>query len=311
MAACAVALATVPSHESFVEHLHAAELQPQGWAGGVRLALRGASVALLAESERYAVARVGTYDGRRFVGCFGCWLPLPSVPPALADPLGVCARWLCARNASGGTWAPHEAFGVACLVVFALWHVLPEGVMWRHFTTSPSALRSGRVWTLLTAAVSHCEPIHLLHNLLSIFAVAPQLAARVPCRELAELLLASALASSCASLLAAYSADRARHAAPPSLGASGVVLALAAARATLSPAQRCAVYGVEMPASHALLVQLALDCALAAYAHSTRRHGAGRAAADVQVDVAAHAGGALCGWWIARTRWRALSLFYL
>lgn len=295
-----VALASVPSHESFVDYLSSSvEIQEaQSWARQAVSAWQELTIALLAESDSYLIARAGRYRGETFLGCFGCWLPVPALPFTIADQLGPCARALCT-----GGFAAHESFALLCLVVFALWHILPHGLMYRHFTASLAGLRAGRAWTLLTSAISHSDPLHLAHNLVSLFSIAPQLAARARCHEIAELLILSALASSCASLAWARASGGARHSAP-SLGASGVVLALAGARATLMPSRACVVYGVEMPASHALLAQLGLDCALDVLT-SEQRAGGRRA----EIDVAAHAGGALCGWWYARTRWRGLLWF--
>jgi len=167
---------------------------------------------------------------------------------ALSDPFKLCASWVCARD-GGGRSSPHEGFAIACVVVFVLWQTLSEGFMVRHFACSPSAMRSWRVWTLLSSSISHCDPLHLLHNLASLFAVAPQLAARVPCREVAQFILSSALASALASLLWA-SLDH-RRPPPFSLGASGVVLAVFAASAALVPDQHIILYGIEMSAKHA------------------------------------------------------------
>ena len=76
------------------------------------------------------------------------------------------------------------------------------------------------------------------------------------------------------------------------MGASGVACALVAANAALFPDTLVHFYGIEMPAAHQLLVFVALD--LAAQAGGER-----------PVDGAAHAGGAACGWLLAR-RWRGL-----
>jgi membrane associated rhomboid family serine protease len=293
----AIGLASVPSHDSFLEYLHASRSRVSGWADAWSALRSEISIPLLAESDRYVVLRLGRYDGRRFLGCYGCWLPLPSLDLGLSDPLRLCASWLCLSDASGVSWGPHEAFALLCALIFVLWQLAPPGFMWRHFTTSPSTVRAGRVWTLLTAAVSHCEVVHLSYNLISLLGVGPDLAARVPCRDLAELMLASAVASSAVSLL--WSALDRRRRDAPSLGASGVVLALFVASATLSPDRPCVLYGMVLPASHAVLVQCGLDCMLAAMgAHGRRAAGSG------EIDVAAHLGGALCGYWYARHRWR-------
>lgn len=287
VAIIAIALASLPSHESFVDHVSATRSARESWAGRASSALRGVGASLFAETRSYLIVRVGWYGTDYFIGCLGCWLRVPFL---FADPIGLCAHWFC--NHSGIRWGPHEAFAVLCLVVFALWHTVQPGTMWRHFTTSYTALRSGRVWTLLTSAISQRHPLHLLHNLISLFAVAPQLSAHVPCEDLAELIILSALASSCVSVLWSYLARR--HASP-SMGASGVVHALSAARAAHAPTLRCLIYGVEMPASHAVLAQIGLDCVLASCTSDANSH---------EVDVAGHIGGATCGWWFARTRWR-------
>lgn len=302
-----VGLSTVPSHDAFVTYLLSSRSHPAGWAGAWASMADSAMIPLLASSTWRYVLRTGVYKGRHFLGALGCWVPLPSV----SSPLSLCSSWLCATGADGDSWGPQEAVIALCVAVFALWHVLPEGFMWRHFTASPSGLAQGRVWTLLTANVSHCHLDHLVHNCICLLSAGPVVAAGVPCAAFAELLLAAALASSVASLAWAHY-QRRRGA--TSLGASGLCLAVSTASAVTFPRTRCILYGLELPPAHAVLVQIGLDCLLAAM-HAEERARAWDARDRArEIDFAAHIGGALCGWWYARHRFpayrRSIPFFY-
>ena len=64
-------------------------------------------------------------------------------------------------------------------------------------------------------------------------------------------------------------------------------MALVAANAALFPHTLVRMYGIELAASHVLVLHIVLD----ALSQQTR------------IDVSAHVGGALCGWMFAR-QWR-------
>ena len=275
-AALVTALATCPSHDSFATYLGATLAHPSGVFGGLSRAFESLSIAVSADSHSYLLFRVGSFRGERFVGLYGTWLWLP-VP---ATSLAVC------DGAGGG--APHELFLALCLVALVLWQVAPR-FMWRHAACSLRAVQQGRVHTMLTANVSHLHPLHLLHNALQLLHFGSILRSALGCERLLTLLATSSVASSAASLLWHALAERPSEA---SVGASGVACALVAANAALFPDTLVHFYGIEMPAAHQLIVFVALD--LAAQAGGER-----------PVDGAAHAGGAACGWLLAR-RWRGL-----
>ena len=184
--------------------------------------------------------------------------------------LPVPATSLAVCDGAGGG-APHELFLALCLVALVLWQVAPR-FMWRHAACSLRAVQQGRV-----------------HNALQLLHFGSILRSALGCERLLTLLATASVASSAASLLWHALAERPSEA---SVGASGVACALVAANAALFPDTLVHFYGIEMPAAHQLLVFVALD--LAAQAGGER-----------PVDGAAHAGGAACGWLLAR-RWRGL-----
>jgi membrane associated rhomboid family serine protease len=286
----AIGLVSVPSSSSFVAYVRTSRPHTFSWIG---------SWAAAPQSTNLLLVRVGEYQGRRYCGLFGVWLPLPSLQlPTLELPsLRLPAR-LCA-------FGPLEALACVHALVFALWQP-PRLRAWmrRHFTLSPAGLRAGRAHTLLTSALSHADVLHLAHNTLSLLSLRA-LSGRLMCARLCELLCAAALASSAAS--AWWQAHEWRRgAAACTLGASGVVLALRAVSASLGPSDSVWFYGVEMPARRALLAQCALDVALDAFRRTDPRAGRGtaRPASGSAIDVGGLVGGALCGWWYARYRWR-------
>lgn len=278
-----LAIASVPSHESFVDYLR---WESSSGAGMMASFLDEVKFALSSESAFYLFARLGKFQGRVYVGILGCWLPVPIVD-ARHDLLRQCAEWLCQ-----GAFHTENFLAMACAgltAIFVLWQTAAEGFMLRNFALSAQNVREGRVWTLLTANISHCRIDHLVHNLLSICSIGPPLASRLPCWALAELVVAGGVSSSLFSLLCGW-----HHG--PSLGSSGVITAMFAAHAALS-GQEVFLYGIALPPAQALVVQTGVECILMAMQWDRGR--------QLTIDVGAHFGGALCGWLLANYRWSA------
>ena len=82
------------------------------------------------------------------------------------------------------------------LSVFVAWYLLPNDLMRSQFMVSWSALTSGKIWTLLTAAFSHYDLFHFFINMLVFLSFAPVLEARWGKRRFLYFYLGSAVFSS-------------------------------------------------------------------------------------------------------------------
>ena len=267
----AVAVASCPSHDSFEIYLASAAQHPSGYLGGLAALAERIILAVSVETHAYILLRIGAHKGRHFVGIFGMWVPLPLL--AFKVPrLSVC------RDGE----VPHEAFALLCIIGWVL-ATSAERYALRHGVCSLNAVRAGRIWTVLTANVVHFSPIHLLHNVMQVLTLGPVLHSALGCDVMAVLLLFSALTASVASLV--WSGVVCRRPNEGSAGASGVAMGMIAANAALYPRVVVRLYGVEMHSAALPFVHLAID------------------AACCGVDLAAHAGGAACGWMLVR-RWR-------
>ena len=310
VAALVAALATVPTHGSFEQHLLThADSRPTGAdpdaddgslrSGESLLSSLGAlfertRIGVRAESHHYTILRYGTFDDRAFVGAFGMWAQLPwragawdrrmasgaweGVHALGGDTLHRSARALhmCSRGAA----EPHAVLTAVLVVVHLAWLMFPRFTQ-RHCLCSRRALGGGRVHTLITSNLLHLRIHHLAHNALIIHQHAPRLLLSLGCDRFVELLLLASIGSSSASLIWS------RRGGGASIGASGIAMATLAAHAALDPYIATHVYGLDLPAAHAALAYLLLDVAL----HSAEG-----------VDASAHVGGALCGWALARSR---------
>ena len=303
VATLVAALATVPTHASFEQHLLLSlaehpdgdkDAGSAGLLGSLGALLERTRIGVRADSRHCLLLRYGTFDGRPFVGAFGTWAPLPWTADAWdrltarggawegAGALGGGALRRCAhalRVCSRGGAAPHEALVAVLVGVYLAWLLFPRFTL-RHCLCSPRAIADGRVHTLVTSNLLHLRFAHLAHNALMILHYAPLLLDELGCDRLLALLLLACIGSSGASLLWA------RRGGGASIGASGLAMALLAANAALRPHAATHVYGLELPAPHAALAYLCLDVAM-------------RSAEGV--DASAHVGGALCGWALARS----------
>jgi membrane associated rhomboid family serine protease len=201
--------------------------------------------------------------GDRFVGVAGFWFEDPR------------ARLQATRLAHPPSVV--ELLAAAFLAVFAGWCVLPYGTMQTHFTLSRrGAFSEGRYYTLVTIAVSHAEPLHLLLNLATLLSVGPEVEARLGSRRFAALYALAALVGSAASLAGHLNGHY------RSLGGSGALFGLSGYLATTAAQHhQVLLYGVAMSPTQALVASLVL--------------GAGLARNNGGTDNWMHAGGALAG----------------
>ncbi len=282
--ALAVAIATVPSHDSFEEYLAATSRHPGNPLGSLRAFAKRLHIAVAAETRSLVILRTGTSpEGLRFIGAFRSWVwvPVPSFPTVRLLPDG-CVDAVCSSE-GGAPWA----FALACLVGFALVHVAPAWCA-RHAHCSLRTLRAGRVWAALLSNCVHYQALHLLHNLLQVAHFGPIVQSSLGCESTLWLLCAAGLASSAAS--AAWHGLARGRPSEVSIGGSGVAMGLVAANAALYPRTRVHLYGMELAAPQAMLLMLVLD----GLAASGGRLG--------EIDASSHIGGAAAGWMLAQ-RW--------
>lgn len=180
---------------------------------------------------------------------------------------------------------------LANLAVFALWHTWglanPE-VMSDHFVVSLDAVMSGRVWTLLTAEISHLDATHFLVNMLGLAVFGGPVAHRFGAAQTLALYAAGGLVASLAHLgWSAATGDP-----TGAIGASGAVYAIAIVFACLHPRATLLVFFlIPTPAWLAVAGFIALDVA-GAFGAEVDLMGDGTGARTAH---AAHLGGALVG----------------
>ncbi|KAJ1961618.1 hypothetical protein GGI12_003154 [Dipsacomyces acuminosporus] len=136
-------------------------------------------------------------------------------------------------------------------VVFLLWRSGQERMnsfrdskllswMFRNFTTMWANLREGRVWTLITPAFSHIEPLHLFVNMFVLYSFGPDLARLLGVKRFLAFYLGAA---ACGNLISALlrgvvfpvHTRTYNSATQPSLGASTSVVGITTLFACLYP----------------------------------------------------------------------------
>jgi len=278
-----IAVATIPSHSSFVEYLDSVAQHPAGTFGSFFSTAERIRIALLAESYSWLFFRLGRFRGDVYVGCFHTWCLVPQLPAsATTASVTTFSRTVCQKT--GGAV---QAFVLLCCAVHLLWYVFPRTM--QHMTAcSLRALQKGRLFVLLTANISHYSLLHLIHNMLQIMHLGPTIQAVLGCEDLLCLMVLSALGSSLASVLWNGVLGERPHVG--SVGASGVAMSLVAANAALFPHVPVFMYGLELTPAQLVCVYLLLDTI------------SQRGELGSRVDVSAHVGGAAAGWWLAK-RW--------
>lgn len=145
------------------------------------------------------------------------------------------------------------------VLVFVLWHVSGRaGVrfMAANFMVSLDSVTDGRVWTLLTSAVSHVDAGHLLFNMLALYVFGRPVTEALGTRSLLHLYVAGGLVASVGHVLFGLIGGNPR----PALGASGAVMAIAVVFAALFPRATLLVnFLVPLRAPIAVALYVAID----------------------------------------------------
>ncbi len=135
------------------------------------------------------------------------------------------------------------------VIVFVAWMILPKQMMAHHFMTSMTHLKSGYVWTLITAAFSHFDLWHFLINMLVLYSFSAPLEARWGKRRYLLFYLGAALFSSILHCSMSFFGFQD----VPALGASGAVCAMTTAFAIYYPKAVIYLWGI-LPVPAWLLV---------------------------------------------------------
>lgn len=177
------------------------------------------------------------------------------------------------------------------VLVYAIWHTWGldhPGFMLDQFVVSLDAVLAGRVWTLLTSAVSHVDAMHLLINLIALWVFGVPVARVLGTGRFLAVYVGGAMTASLAHMAwNLVSGDGAG-----ALGASGAIAAFAVIFALWFPrATMLVMFIVPMPAWMAAVLFLALDV-LGVFGTEVALLAEGQ---DAGVAHAAHLGGALVG----------------
>lgn len=161
--------------------------------------------------------------------------------------------------------------------------------MSNNFTVSLDGVLSGRVWTLLTTAFSHVDPMHLLFNCLALWVFGRDVLRVCGSLAFVHLYVVGALLASVGHL--AYSLVASDPS--PALGASGAAMAISVVYAALFPRRILLInFFIPVPAALAVAVYVVLDL-IGALGGNTDN-----------VAHAAHLGGAVYGFlfWLVWVR---------
>lgn len=168
-----------------------------------------------------------------------------------------------ARGKSPGISTNPVTYGflAVCLVIHVAWLLMartPSGLafMQDNFVVSWDAVRSGHVWTLISAGLSHYEVMHFLVNALAIYSFGVPLERALGSGRLAAMLLLAILAGDVAHLAFMLAMNSPAGA----LGASGGAMALGGAFAMRWPQQRIILFFLfPVPAAVAVALFVVLD----------------------------------------------------
>lgn len=307
------AVATCPSHDSFLAHLRSSSDHPDGLTSGISSGISAFAAhvhtAYAADSESWFAFRVGRYQQDNFIGLFGSWMLGPRLPklPSLPETPMELRLDLLVCNGSAG-FDPHELFALLCILGFVLWQYFPY-LMLKNAVCSWDNMSRGRIWVVLTANISHQVLLLLIHNVMQVLQFGPVLQAALGCERLLTLLGCASIASSATSLAWALAHGPQRHI-PDNFGASGVVFAFQGANAALFRTTLLRVYGFEMRPEQWLALSLILECAWQQRRIDYRRPRVWFAYRFFEpIDVSAQVGGTLCGWLLVQ-HWQASLPFW-
>lgn len=175
------------------------------------------------------------------------------------------------------------------LLVFVAWQasrLSPQlyEFMSYNFVISIAHLLNGRVWTLVTAAVSQMAFIHLLFNMMVLYSFGPVIERLLGSRRFVWFYLGAAAFSSLCHCVTTLLLHRG---AVPALGASGVMTGLLLIFALLFPRQTILIFGViPVPALVGVLGFVGLD--IWGLVAQSQGHG-------LPIGHGAHLGGTLFG----------------
>jgi hypothetical protein len=132
------------------------------------------------------------------VGVLSKWFPFSK-----ASAVGRALK----TNSRGGKEDLCIQIAIIQILILVLWHYISNtrsgsSFMTKHWTVSRHNLAQGRIYTLLTSSLSHCDPLHLFMNLFVFIQVAmgllPSVMQRFECKLF---LLASGIFSASTSVL--------------------------------------------------------------------------------------------------------------
>lgn len=128
--------------------------------------------------------------------------------------------------------------------------------MSQHFLVSTEAIRSGRVWTVLTSEFSHIEPRHLLFNMIGLWVFGNAVHQVIRDALFIKLYVVSAILASVAHVVfGLFTGDP-----TGALGASGAVMGIAVVYALLFPNRTLLLFFViPCPAWLAVILFLGID----------------------------------------------------
>jgi membrane associated rhomboid family serine protease len=175
------------------------------------------------------------------------------------------------------------------LLVFFIWQasrLSPQllDFMRFNFVISTAHLLDGRVWTLVTAAVSQMDLVHLLFNMMVLYSFGPVIERLLGSRRFVWFYLGAATFSSLCHCMTTVLLQRG---AVPALGASGVMTGLLLIFALLFPKQTILIFGViPVPALIGVLGFVGLD--IWGLVAQSQGHG-------LPIGHGAHLGGTLFG----------------
>lgn len=133
------------------------------------------------------------------------------------------------------------------ILVFAAWHysaapILEGSPMYLNFLVSWDALRSGRIWVLLTSVFSHISLLHIFFNMYVLNSFGPVLERVLGARTFLNFYLTAGVLSSLAhALVSAFILSKPDV---PALGASGAISGLIMVFSLLFPKQILLLFGI-------------------------------------------------------------------
>lgn len=172
------------------------------------------------------------------------------------------------------------------IIVFIMWHILPESFMTENFLVSYAGLMAGNYWTLITSVFSHYSTFHIFINMYVLFGFGQAMESVLGTKRFVSFyLIAGIFASLTHSLVSAHLLNEPGL---PALGASGAVAGLILLFSLVFPREKILLLGIiPMPAIFGALVFVGIDIwGLTVQAQGTN---------GLPIGHGAHLGGSLAG----------------